>query len=37
MRDELLLIKNPLQYLDGEVNAVRKDFESAAKKYWKSQ
>ena len=30
MRDELLLIKNPLQYLDGEVNAVRKDFESAA-------
>jgi radical SAM family uncharacterized protein/radical SAM-linked protein len=30
MRDELLLIKNPLQYLDGEVNAVHKDFESAA-------
>jgi radical SAM family uncharacterized protein/radical SAM-linked protein len=29
MRDELLLLKNPLQYLDGEVNAVRKDFESA--------
>ncbi len=30
MKDSLLLIKNPLQYLDGEVNAVRKDFESAA-------
>jgi radical SAM family uncharacterized protein/radical SAM-linked protein len=30
VRDELLLVKNPLQYLDGEVNAVRKDFESAA-------
>jgi radical SAM family uncharacterized protein/radical SAM-linked protein len=30
MRDELLLQKNPLQYLDGEVNAVHKDFETAA-------
>jgi radical SAM family uncharacterized protein/radical SAM-linked protein len=30
VRDELLLLKGPLQYLDGEVNAVRKDFESAA-------
>jgi radical SAM family uncharacterized protein/radical SAM-linked protein len=29
MRDELLVIKGPLQYLDGEVNAVRRDFESA--------
>ena len=30
MKDELLTLKNPLQYLDGEVNAVRKDFEAAA-------
>ncbi len=30
MRDELLALKSPLQYLDGEVNAVRKDFEGVA-------
>lgn len=30
MKDDLLLVRNPLQYLDGEVNAVRKDFSAAS-------
>ncbi|HWR98322.1 MAG TPA: TIGR03960 family B12-binding radical SAM protein, partial [Candidatus Methanoperedens sp.] len=30
MKDTLLELKNPLQYLDDEVNAVRKDFAAAA-------
>ncbi len=30
MRDPLLLVSNPLRYLDGEVNAVHKDFDKAS-------
>ena len=30
MRDPLLLVSSPLRYLDGEVNAVHKDFDKAS-------
>lgn len=30
MTDRYLLVKNPLQYLDGEINASHKDFDGAA-------
>ena len=30
MKDPLLLVTSPLRYLDGEVNAVHKDFDKAS-------